>query len=509
MSSPAGTGLTEVYPPQLPGAAPGTVIGAVERLNSGAEVQEVFPLIAGRAHSVALRRGERQLLRCWSPYVRLQPTVITGGNTPSIPLAKPGPLGPAQRTPGSSGWICLWEHADGHWVPRSLATDASLTWERSTRHTGPSAPPAAPDVVWALQAGGARRAPACTILPSSTEMTVRPLTSALKGALEVCPVADSGYTLLEALRTGRMHAAVAIERAWRRAPARLGTRLSLFDLAVGYLHCRRGDVDRVQQWLQNLSSVPARGEGASDVLAISAWLAHHGQPRPDSRDIVDLLAEQRTLPMAAEGLRILADAARFVARGHSAERSAPWHWLEHYLNSSAHTALTTYTAQTPDRPTRAPDRRQLPPHEETLQFKLSAADDGPRVVWEPAEALQHRLVAANALREESMRSSRRGRTASTLVIRHRDADWLWQFARQLMTQMGIQPVLFRDPHTLVLRLTPRDVPEFGRELDAFSDHTRDGRMTLSVPAAELEILDGPIYQLTTLLPDMPFGRDDA
>ncbi|MFE3495069.1 hypothetical protein ACFXOS_18690 [Streptomyces sp. NPDC059175] len=92
------------------------------------------------------------------------------------------------------------------------------------------------------------------------------------------------------------------------------------------------------------------------------------------------------------------------------------------------------------------------------------------------------------------------------MIRHRDAEWLWQFARQLMTRTGIGPVLFRDPRTLELRLTPRDVPEIGRELDVFRDHTRDGRMTLSVPEADLEILDSPVYQLADLL-GMQFGLD--
>ncbi|MEV4444657.1 hypothetical protein [Streptomyces mirabilis] len=279
----------------------------------------------------------------------------------------------------------------------------------------------------------------------------------------------------------------------------------MFDLAVGYLHCRRGDVDSVQQWLLNLPSDPIRGEGASDALAISAWLANHAQSRSDSRDFIDQLAEHRTLPMAAEGLRILADAMPLAARDRR-ERPASWGWLEHSLSSSAHTALTTYTAETPDRPSRTPDRRQPPPHEESMRFTLSAADGGAHVAWEPAEALRQRLVAAHTLREERMLSTHRGTEAFTLVIRHRDAEWLWRFARQLMTLTGIRPVLFRDPHTLELRLTPRDVPEIGRELDAFRDHTRDGRMTLSVPEVDLEVLDGPVYQLANLL-DMPFGRD--
>jgi hypothetical protein len=251
-----------------------------------------------------------------------------------------------------------------------------------------------------------------------------------------------------------------------------------------------------------------RGEGASDALTISAWLARRLQHRPDSRDIIDQLAEQHTLPMAAEGLRILADAMRLAVRDQRAEQPTSWQWLEHCLKSSAHTSLTTYTAATPDRPSRTPERRQPPPHEEALHFKLSAADDGVRVVWRPAQALQQRMAAAHTLREESMLSSHRG-TAFTLVIRHDDSEWLWQFARQLMTRTGIRPVLFRDPHTLELRFTPRDVPELGRELDAFRDHVRDGRMTLSAPAADLEILDGPVYTLANLLSDMPFGRDEA
>ncbi|MGW7133425.1 hypothetical protein ACWGIA_34530 [Streptomyces bobili] len=282
----------------------------------------------------------------------------------------------------------------------------------------------------------------------------------------------------------------------------------MFDMAVGYLHCRRGDADRVQQWLLDLPSVPARGEGASDTLAISAWLAHHAQSRRDSREVIDQLAEQRMLPMAAEGLRILADAIYLAVRDRR-ERPAAWQWLEHCLSSSAHTALTTYTAETPDRPSRTPERRQHPPHEESLRFTLSAADDGAHVDWEPAQALQHRMVAAHTLREESMLSSPRGTAAFTLLIRHRDAEWLWRFARDLMTRTGVRPVLFRDPHTLELRLTRRDVPEIGRELDAFRDHAQEGRMTLSIVEADLEIPDSPVYQLANLLPDMPFGRDEG
>ncbi|MCX4561569.1 hypothetical protein OHA02_36005 [Streptomyces phaeochromogenes] len=32
---------------------------------------------------------------------------------------------------------------------------------------------------------------------------------------------------------------------------------------------------------------------------------------------------------------------------------------------------------------------------------------------------------------------------------------------------------------------------------------------LSVPAEDLQFLDGPVYQLVILLPDLPFGRDEA
>lgn len=499
MSSPAGFGSIRIHPPRLPGAAPGTVIGVVERLNSKAEVQENFPLVAERTHAISLRRGERHLLSGWSPYFDLRPTVITGGNAPSVNLAMSQPAGPTPRARGSSGWICLWEHTDGQWDLRSLPM------ERGELRRGPSAPPAAPDGIWAFQTGGPNRAPACTILPSSTEMTVRPLTPALAGSLEVRPVADSGYTLLEALRTGRMNAASAIERTWEQASARPNTRISLFDLAVGYFHCRRGDVERIQQWLMELPSVPVRGEGAPDILIIRAWLAQYDQSLRASRGIIDQLAEERTLPMAAEGLRILADAIRLLGRDHR-EPPSPWHWLERCLSSSAHTALTTYTANAPDLPSRIPRRRQRPPAEGHLRFKLKPADDGTSVTWQPMQAFRPQMVAAEAMHDEIRPSSGRATAGFTLVIRHPDANLLWQFAQRLMTHTEIRPMVFTGLHTLELRLTSRDVPEIVRQLAPFRDDARAGRMTLSVPGADLEILDSPVTQLTDLLPEIPFER---
>lgn len=510
MTSPAGAArTTHVHPPDLAGAAPGTVIGVVERLNSSAEIQDVFPLIAGSPHLVSLPRGERHLLRGWSPYVRLQPTVITGGGTPSVSLTPPArPSLPDTRAPGSSsGWICLWQHAEGQWSPRALANDSPMLRDWDTAPGGPSTPPVTPDVVWALQTGGANRAPACTLLPSHTEVTVKPLSAALKGPLEVRPVANSGYTLLEALRTGRMHAALAIESAWRRPLAAPRAKPSLFDLAVGYARCRRGDAPQVQQWLQGRANDLAPGEGTSDILAISAWLAHRTQSRLDSRDVIDQLAESHTLPMAAEGLRILADVIRLLAQDRHAERPTSWQWIEHCLNSSAHTALTTYTAQTPDQPTRAPARRVPPPHEGSLHFRLVPASDGARIHWQPAHVFQEQIASAAPRERDDLRTPH-GPAGFTLIIRHRDAEWLWRFARELMTRTEIGPVLFRDTLTLELRFTIRDIADIRRELNAVHDHVRDGRMTLSVPSAEQDIPGGPVNQLADLLPGVRLTRDD-
>ncbi|OKK18473.1 hypothetical protein AMK16_19500 [Streptomyces sp. CB00455] len=486
------------------------MIGVVERLNSRSETQDVFPLIAGTPHAVSLRRGERHLLRGWSPYIRLQPTVITGGSTPTTALTPPAkPSLSSTQTPrsSSSGWICLWQHADGQWEPRSMATDSPMAWDRDTRHRGPSTPHITPGTIWALQTGGANRAPACTILPSQTELTVKPLSTALKGPLEVRPVADSGYTLLEALRTGRIPAALAIETAWQQAPLAPGRRPTLFDLAIGYSLCRRGEVEGAQQWLQGLASQRTTGEGVADSLAIGLWVAHRTRRRFDIRSVVEQLADDRTLPMAAEGLRILADTMR-LARDRRSERPASWRWLEHCLNSSAHTALTTYTAQSPEQPTRAPARRLPPPHEESLHFKLVPAGDGAHINWQPARALQQRMVAARAWHDPDAPLTHRSPMAFTLIIRHRDPEWLWHFARQLMTRTDIRPVLFRDTHILELRLTSRDVAAMGRELEAIREHVSDGRMTLSIPGVEDDIQSGLAGQLADLLPGMRLGRGD-
>ncbi|MFE3547424.1 hypothetical protein ACFXN2_02005 [Streptomyces kronopolitis] len=485
------------------------MIGVVERFNSNAEIQEVFPLIAGATHPVFMPRGERHLLRGWSPYVDMQPTIITGGRTPFVSLVPPArPSRPSSRAPGSSGWICLWQNADGQWSPRSMATDSPATWPNEPEHRGPSTPPVTPNVVWSMQAGGANRAPTCTLMPSRTEMTVIPLSRVMKGPLEVRPIADSGYTLLEALRTGRMHAALAIQDVWQQASAKTGGRPSLFDLAVGYTHCRRGDVQRVQQWLQYLPYDLSTGEGASDIRAVATWLAQRTQSRFDSRDLIDRLAESRTLPMAAEGLHILAGDVRRLTQDRRTEWPTSWRWLEHCLNSSAHTALTTYTADAPDHPTRAPRRRVPPPHEESLHFKLAPASDGARIQWQPTHALEQQMVATQAWRGSDVLHTHRSTGTFTLIIRHREPEWLWHFARQLMTRTEVRPIVFRDIQTLELRLTERDLTDISRELNAVGDHVRNEWMTLSASGAEEAMEDSAVSRLADLLPGLHLTGDD-
>ncbi|WP_409470575.1 hypothetical protein [Streptomyces sp. HC307] len=267
-------------------------------------------------------------------------------------------------------------------------------------------------------------------------------------------------------------------------------------------------MEGAQQWLQRLANDRTTGEGMSDVLAIGIWLAHRTQRRFDSHSVIEHLTESRTLPMAAEGLRILADAMQLLTQDRQGERPASWRWLEQCLNSSAHTALTTYTAQSPDQPTRAPARRLPPPHEESLHFKLAPAGEGARIDWQPANALQQRMVAAQAWREPDTLRPHRSPAAFTLIIRHRDPEWLWQFARQLMSRTNIRPVVFSDTHTLELRITARDIEDMGRELSDIRDHVSDGRMTLNVPGAEYDIQGGLAGQLEDRLPGVRLGRGD-
>ncbi|WP_437077482.1 hypothetical protein [Streptomyces sp. enrichment culture] len=246
----------------------------------------------------------------------------------------------------------------------------------------------------------------------------------------------------------------------------------------------------------------------SDVLAIGIWLAHRTQRRFDNHSVIEYLAESRTLPMAAEGLRILADAMRLLTQNRHGERPTSWRWLEHCLNSSAHTALTTYTGQSPDQPTRAPARRLPPPHEESLHFKLAPASEGARIDWQPTHALQQRMAASQARREPDALRPHRSPAAFTLIIRHRDPEWLWQFARQLMSRTNIRPVVFSDTHTLELRITARDVEDMVRELSAIRDHVSDGRMTLNVPGSEYDLQGGLAGQLEDRLSGMRLGRGD-
>ncbi|MER7916424.1 MULTISPECIES: hypothetical protein [unclassified Streptomyces] len=267
-------------------------------------------------------------------------------------------------------------------------------------------------------------------------------------------------------------------------------------------------MEGAQQWLQRLGIDRPAGEGMSDVLAIEIWLAHRTQRRFDSHSVIERLTESHTLPMAAEGLRILADAMRLLAQERHGERPASWRWLEHCLNSSAHTALATYTGQSPDQPTRAPARRLPPPHEESLRFKLAPAGEGARIDWQPTYAFQQRMAAAQAWREPDTLRPHRGPAAFTLIIRHRDPEWLWQFARQLMSRSNIRPMVFSDAHTLELRITAEDVELMGRELGAMRDQVSDGRMTLNVPEAEYDLQGGLAGRLEDRLSGMRLGRGD-
>lgn len=106
----------------IPKAGPGTVIGVADVVDRGANLLARVALRAGRPADVVLPRGERCLVRAWSPYLRMQPAVVTPGDSGEVLLdVRKSPAGrpeagrlPVGRPRSSSGWVQVWSRtADG------------------------------------------------------------------------------------------------------------------------------------------------------------------------------------------------------------------------------------------------------------------------------------------------------------------------------------------------------------------------------------------------------------
>lgn len=447
--------------PTLPAAGVGTVVGAAEILDRRNHVLDRFPLCADRPHTVELRAGERFLLRGWSPYVPLRRTLVTGGD----PTARLGTVATTESRPSdrerhsTSGWLCLWQgdrSGANRWVP--LATSALRDAEADATAFVPMG---TAEHQFVVQLGGGRRAPACTMVPPGLPMTVDPVEGLASSRLGLRPTADSGYTLLEALRRGESLWAGAVAQAWRPLPAtrpRAGES-TLFDLAVAYLRCRQGDVDWVDAWLSSRSDLPRSQADAGDIAALSAWVARRRGGRESHESALREVLDHWVLPLTGEGLGLLYEdlIRQPEPNRHIESRVMP-------LMAAMHpSALLTYTAPEPDKPRAFVRRGDRSPHGPVRKFSLGTQDGSgvrlrlnrtstPAEVWEPVSV---------AAQEAS------GGTEYDLIVRcgprRVDRDLLWELARVVM-DAGVHgaELRFTTPNQMVIPLSGVSTPSRDR-----------------------------------------------
>ncbi|MCX3288322.1 hypothetical protein OR263_16685 [Streptomyces sp. NEAU-H22] len=475
--------------PTVPAAGMGTVVGAAEVLDRHNQVLDRFPLRADRPHLVELSVGERFLLRGWSPYVPVRRTLVTGGD----PTARLATDATSQTRPSdrgrrsTSGWLCLWQgpgsDADG-WVP--LPPSALHDAEADTTAFVPIG---TAEHQLAVQVGGGKRAPACTLVPPGVPVTVDPVGGLAGTRLALRPAADSGYTLLEALRCGESRWATTVAQAWRGplpiARSRSGDS-TLFDLAVAYLHCRQGDVDWVDEWLSARSDLRGSQVDAGDIAALSAWVARR-RGRPGSYEAVGRDAlDHWALPLTGEGLGLLyEDVIRHPEPNrHIEARVMP-------LVAAAHSStLLTYTAPEPGDPrvsVRRPDRSPRGP---VRTFRLGPQNDsGVRLTLERPTASEQPWQTQLQVAAEASEAPRR--TVYHLSVRcgprREDRDLMWELARLVM-DAGVHDgeLRFTAPDHVVVPLT--GVPGAARDrlmrivAQWWFGARRVGTLTLTTPS---------------------------
>ncbi len=98
--------------------------------------------------------------------------------------------------------------------------------------------------------------------------------------------------------------AAVVEQVWWDDPGARGT--PFFDLAVAYLACRRGDLDRAGQWKEMNWDRYETGSARIDVLAVDACLARRRGGSRDLAWVLARLADARGAPLLSEGLDLLA-----------------------------------------------------------------------------------------------------------------------------------------------------------------------------------------------------------
>ncbi|MFE7114995.1 hypothetical protein ACFU99_06155 [Streptomyces sp. NPDC057654] len=358
------TAHVDIVTPALPDATPGTVIGAAEVLDRSSHRLTRVPLRAEIPTPVKIPHEERCLVHGWSPYLSVHPIVVTGGRTQQAVLS-------IRRTNGESsdaeeplqaanGWIRLWgREPDGQWTVRD---PSDMETGEATTVATPLGGPAV------LQVGGGRRRPVCTLVPGGSLFILRPTERRPQGPVEVRPAADSGFTLLEALRLGEWGWAAVVERVWWDEPSVRGT--PLFDLAVAYFACRRGNMERAARWRQVAGDRHEDGAARIDVLAVDAWLARRRGEWRELTSTLARLADARRTPLMSEGLDLLASEltrppleSRAPHPGEALRRV-----LTPYLRASLPSSLTSFTAAHPEEPQLRPSQRARPG--KSLPFRL-------------------------------------------------------------------------------------------------------------------------------------------
>ncbi|MFJ9216608.1 hypothetical protein ACIRJL_10780 [Streptomyces sp. NPDC102383] len=448
------TAQVDIVAPAVPGATPGTVLGAAEVLDRGNRRLARVPLRAGMPTPVEIPHKARCLVHGWSPYLSVQPVVVTGGRTQQALLSahRPNEESPRTKKPSRavSGWVRLWgRDPDGHWTVRD---PSAMATSRAAAVTTPRGGPAA------LQIGGGRRRPVCTLVPEGSLFTLRPTEHRPQGPVEVRPIADSGFTLLEALRLGEWGWAAVMERVWWDDPGVRGT--PLFDLAVAYLACRRGDLDRADRWKEMNRGRYETGPARIDVLAVEAWLARR---RGDSRDLAWVLAQlsdARGAPLLSEGLDLLA--AELARPGLESQAPEPGEDLRHvltpYLRASLPSSLSSFTAAHPERP--EPRASKGPRPGNSLPFRVDADASDLRIQWRvlsgsPPHGRQYRLAAERPAlpHEPGLMVSEPEGLHEWLIVEDEDPMVLWQLSRRVLDEgmtTGVSLVPGRDAVAVAL-----------------------------------------------------------
>ncbi|MFI2261744.1 hypothetical protein [Streptomyces tubercidicus] len=438
--------------PAVPSARPGTVVGAAEVLDPGNRCLGHVPLRAEMSTLVEIPYEEQCLVYGWSPYLSVQPVVVTGGRTEQAVLSarRVKAKGPGDEVAGraANGWVRLWgREPDGRWTVR----------DPSGMATGGAATVATPlGSLAVLQIGGGRRRPVCTLVPEGSLFTLEPAERRPQGRVEVRPVADSGFTLLEALRLGEWGWATVVERVWWDDPSVRGT--PLFDLAVGYLACRRGDLERASQWREETGDHHESGPAWIDVLAVDTWLARRRGEWPDLSEPLARLADMRGAPLVAEGLDLLAsELARPAPESRDPEPAeALRHLLTPYLRASLSSSLTSFTAAHPEEPEpRPPMKAQAGA---ALPFRVKADTNALRIQWrglsgETTHSMHRAVDRALLPREPALMADEPEELREWLIVEDEDPMVLWRLSRSLLDEgiaAGISLVPGRDAVAVAL-----------------------------------------------------------